>query len=272
MLSGGLLALAHGTNDAQKTMGVITLALVANGTISESNFHVPDWVVISSATAISLGTYVGGWRIIKTMGSRIHKMDAAQGFAAQGSGATVILAASHVGFPLSTTHTITGAVIGSGAAKRLSAVRWGVAGNILVAWVLTLPGAAVIGGLTYLVTRAFGTGAARADRGLGRDRRGGHDPVRAALARGSGTRRGAGHRGAADVIATIVDWDAILQVIWVSLLAGVAVTAAWGFALARDHARARVRPRRARGGGRGLRDRGRASASRSCSARSSSAS
>ena len=208
VLSGGLLALAHGTNDAQKTMGVITLALVANGTISESNFHVPDWVVISSATAISLGTYVGGWRIIKTMGSRIHKMDAAQGFAAQGSGATVILAASHVGFPLSTTHTITGAVIGSGAAKRLSAVRWGVAGNILVAWVLTLPGAAVIGGLTYLVTRVFGTGAARADRGLDRDRRGGDDPVRAALARGSGTRRGAGHRGAADVIATIVDWDA----------------------------------------------------------------
>jgi PiT family inorganic phosphate transporter len=159
VLSGGLLALAHGTNDAQKTMGVITLALVANGTISESNFHVPDWVVISSATAISLGTYVGGWRIIKTMGSRIHKMDSAQGFAAQGSGATVILAASHVGFPLSTTHTITGAVIGSGAAKRLSAVRWGVAGNILVAWILTLPGSAVIGGLTYLITRAFGTGA-----------------------------------------------------------------------------------------------------------------
>jgi PiT family inorganic phosphate transporter len=159
VLSGGLLALAHGTNDAQKTMGVITLALVANGTISESNFHVPDWVVVSSATAIALGTYVGGWRIIKTMGSRIHKMDAAQGFAAQGSGATVILAASHVGFPLSTTHTITGAVIGSGAAKRLSAVRWGVAGNILVAWILTLPGSAVIGGLTYLVTRIFGTGA-----------------------------------------------------------------------------------------------------------------
>src|SRR4051794_39288256 len=156
VLSGGLLALAHGTNDAQKTMGVITLALVANGTISESNFHVPDWVVVSSATAIAAGTYVGGWRIIKTMGSRIHKMDSAQGFAAQGSGATVILAASHVGFPLSTTHTITGAVIGSGAAKRLSAVRWGVAGNILVAWILTLPGSALIGGLTYLVTRAFG--------------------------------------------------------------------------------------------------------------------
>jgi inorganic phosphate transporter, PiT family len=159
VISGGLLALAHGTNDAQKTMGVITLALVANGTVSEANFHVPDWVVVTSATAIALGTYVGGWRIIKTMGSRIHKMDAAQGFAAQGAGATVILAASHVGYPLSTTQTISGAVIGSGAAKRLSAVRWGVAGNIVLAWVLTLPAAALIGGFTYIVTRVFGTGA-----------------------------------------------------------------------------------------------------------------
>jgi PiT family inorganic phosphate transporter len=140
-------------------MGVITLALVANGTVAEDNFHVPSWVVIAAATAIALGTYAGGWRIIKTMGSRIHKMDAAQGFAAQGAGSAVILAASHVGFPLSTTHTISGAVIGSGAAKRLSAVRWGVAGNIVVAWILTLPMAAVIGALTYLVTRAFGTGA-----------------------------------------------------------------------------------------------------------------
>ena len=160
VLSGGMLALAHGTNDAQKTMGVITLALVANGNLSADQFHVPDWVVISAATAIALGTYVGGWRIIRTMGSRIHKMDAAQGFAAQGAGSTVILAASHVGFPLSTTHTISGAVIGSGAAKRLSAVRWGVAGNIVVAWVLTLPGAALIGALTFGVTRVFGTGAA----------------------------------------------------------------------------------------------------------------
>jgi PiT family inorganic phosphate transporter len=159
VISGGLLALAHGTNDAQKTMGVITLALVANGTIAEDNFHVPDWVVVAAATAIALGTYVGGWRIIKTMGSRIHKMDAAQGFAAQGAGSTVILAASHVGFPLSTTHTISGAVIGSGAAKRLSAVRWGVAGNIVVAWILTLPAAAVIGAFTFLLTRAFGTNA-----------------------------------------------------------------------------------------------------------------
>jgi PiT family inorganic phosphate transporter len=160
VMSGGLLALAHGTNDAQKTMGVITLALLANGTIAQDDFHVPDWVVVAAAAAIALGTYVGGWRIIKTMGSRIHKMDSAQGFAAQGAGAAVILASSEVGFPLSTTHTISGAVIGAGAAKRLSAVRWGVAGNIVAAWVLTLPAAAAVGALTYGVTRIFGTGAA----------------------------------------------------------------------------------------------------------------
>jgi inorganic phosphate transporter, PiT family len=160
VLSGGLLALAHGTNDAQKTMGVIALTLVANGTISSQHFHVPRWVVIAAAAAISLGTYVGGWRIIRTMGSRIHKMDSAQGFSAQGAGAAVILASSHVGFPLSTTQVISGAVIGSGAAKRVSAVRWGVAGNIVAAWILTLPAAAAIGALAYGITRIFGTGAA----------------------------------------------------------------------------------------------------------------
>ncbi len=159
VISGGLLALAHGTNDAQKTMGVITLALIANGTLA-ADAEVPFWVVVSAATAISLGTYMGGWRIIKTMGSRIIKMDTAQGFAAQGSGAAVILASTHGGFPLSTTQTISGAVMGAGAAKRLSAVRWGVAGNIVIAWVLTLPAAALIGAGTYGVTRIFGTGAA----------------------------------------------------------------------------------------------------------------
>jgi PiT family inorganic phosphate transporter len=158
--SGGLLALSHGTNDAQKTMGIITLALVAHGNISADHFHVPDWVVISAASAIALGTYTGGWRIIRTLGTRIIKMDPAQGFAAQGAGAAVILAASHVGYPLSTTHTISGGVMGAGAAKRLSAVRWGVAGNIVVAWVLTAPAAAAIGALVYEVTRIFGTGAA----------------------------------------------------------------------------------------------------------------
>ncbi len=160
LASGGLLALAHGTNDAQKTMGVITLALIAHGDIAANNFHVPQWVVISAASAIALGTYSGGWRIIKTMGSRIIKMDSAQGFSAQGAGAAVILAASHYGYPLSTTHVIAGGVMGAGAAKRLSAVRWGVAGNIAVAWVLTIPAAGAMGAVTYGITRIFGTGAA----------------------------------------------------------------------------------------------------------------
>jgi inorganic phosphate transporter, PiT family len=158
IISGGLLALAHGTNDAQKTMGVITLALIANGTLAEGS-NPPTWVIVSAATAIALGTYCGGWRIIRTTGSRIIKMDAAQGFSAQGAGAAVILASTHFGFPLSTTHVINGGVMGAGAGKRLSAVRWGVAGNIVVAWLVTLPAAAAIGGLTYAFSSIFGSGA-----------------------------------------------------------------------------------------------------------------
>jgi PiT family inorganic phosphate transporter len=158
IVSGGLLALAHGTNDAQKTMGIITLALIANGTLSAGS-DPPFWVIFSAASAIALGTYSGGWRIIKTTGTRIIKMDAAQGFSAQGAGAAVILASTHYGFPLSTTHVINGGVMGAGAGKRLSAVRWGVAGNIFVAWLLTLPAAAAIGGLTYGFTAIFGDGA-----------------------------------------------------------------------------------------------------------------
>jgi inorganic phosphate transporter, PiT family len=159
IVSGSLFSLSHGTNDAQKTMGIIALALVASGHL-DSGADPPTWVVVSAATAIALGTYVGGWRIIRTMGSRIIKMDPAQGFAAQGVGSAVILSASHVGFPLSTTHVISGAIMGAGAAKRISAVRWGVAGNIVVAWVLTTPAAAVVGGVTYGVTQLFGNGAA----------------------------------------------------------------------------------------------------------------
>ena len=158
LVSGGVLALAHGTNDAQKTMGVIMLALIANGTLSPSA-EVPLWVIVSAATAIALGTYSGGWRIIRTIGTRIHKMDSAQGFSAQGAGSVVILAATQFGYPLSTTHVISGGVIGAGAAKRLSAVRWGIAGNMVVAWVLTLPAAAAMGGVVYGLTRLFGTGA-----------------------------------------------------------------------------------------------------------------
>jgi inorganic phosphate transporter, PiT family len=157
LATGALLAVSHGTNDAQKTMGIITLALVAHGNIDADHFQVPMWVVVSSALAIAAGTYSGGWRIIKTMGTRIIKMDAAQGFSASGAGAAVILAASHAGYPLSTN---PGAVMGPGAAKRLSAVRWGVAGNIMVAWVLTIPAAGLIGGAVYGVASIFGSGAA----------------------------------------------------------------------------------------------------------------
>jgi inorganic phosphate transporter, PiT family len=159
LVTGSLFSLAHGTNDAQKTMGIITLALIAHGNLSPDNFEVPTWVIVSSASAIALGTYSGGWRIIRTMGSRIIKMDPAQGFSAQGAGAAVVLTASHLGFPLSTTHVISGGVMGAGAAKRLSAVRWGVAGNIALAWVLTLPCAAIIGGAAYGLTAIFGNGA-----------------------------------------------------------------------------------------------------------------
>ncbi len=158
VVSGGLLALAHGTNDAQKTMGVIALALIANNSL-DSGADPPTWVIVSAATAIALGTYMGGWRIIRTMGTRIIKMDAAQGFSAQGAGSAVILASSHFGYPLSTTHVISGAVMGAGAAKRVSAVRWGVAGNMIVAWILTFPLAAAIGALTYGMTQIFGDGA-----------------------------------------------------------------------------------------------------------------
>ena len=160
VVSGGLLALSHGTNDAQKTMGLITLALVASGKLNPSHFHVPIWVVIAAATAISLGTFTGGWRIIKTMGTKIISMDPAQGFVAQTAGAAVILASSRGGFPLSTTHVISGGIAGAGAGKRLSAVRWGVAGEIVTAWVLTLPCAAVVAGVVFEVVSLFGSGDA----------------------------------------------------------------------------------------------------------------
>jgi PiT family inorganic phosphate transporter len=156
LVSASLLSLSHGTNDAQKTMGIIFLALVANGNLTAES-DIPKWVVVAAASAIALGTYVGGWRIIRTMGTRIIKMDPAQGFASQSVGASVILAASHVGFPLSTTHVISGAIMGTGAAKRVSAVRWGIAGNIVTAWVLTLPAAAAVGGVTYAVVALLGT-------------------------------------------------------------------------------------------------------------------
>ncbi len=156
VVSNSALAIAHGTNDAQKTMGVITLALVAHGDLSPHHAAVPGWVVILSATAMALGTYAGGWRIIRTVGTRIIKMNSAQAFSAQASGALVILFSSHLGYPLSSTHVISGGIMGAGAAKRLSAVRWGVAGTIAAAWVITLPAAALFGAGAYALATAFG--------------------------------------------------------------------------------------------------------------------
>ena len=143
------MAFAHGSNDAQKTMGIMTLALLNAGVIDE--FVVPLPVILVAATAISLGTAVGGWRIIKTMGQRVVKLDPVHGFAAETTAATIILSASHVGAPVSTTHVISTAIMGVGSSQRLSAVRWGIAGDIVTAWVLTIPASAVVAGIAYLL-------------------------------------------------------------------------------------------------------------------------
>jgi PiT family inorganic phosphate transporter len=152
-ISAAFMAFSHGTNDAQKTMGIITLALVAAGKLS--SFHVPVWVIAASATAMALGTLSGGWRIIHTLGSKVIKLDPIHGFAAETTAASVITVATHFGLPISTTHTITAAIMGTGATQRLSAVRWGVAGNIMTAWVLTLPAAAAVAAAAYLVISLF---------------------------------------------------------------------------------------------------------------------
>ena len=145
LVSGGFVAFTHGTNDAQKTMGIIMLALISTGHLSADAERPPTWVIVSAALAMALGTYAGGWRIIKTLGTRIAKLDPPQGFAAQTACASILWTTAHFGFPVSTTHTISGSVMGAGASRRLSAVRWGVAGNILVAWVMTIPCAALVG-------------------------------------------------------------------------------------------------------------------------------
>ena len=131
LVSGGFVAFTHGTNDAQKTMGIIALALVVSGHLAEGA-DPPTWVIVSAALAMSAGTYAGGWRIIKTLGTRIAKLDPPQGFAAQTACAGILWTTAHYGFPVSTTHTISGSVMGAGSARRLSAVRWGVAGSILL--------------------------------------------------------------------------------------------------------------------------------------------
>ena len=156
LASGTWVAFTHGANDAQKTMGVIALALVANGNMSPDNFHIPTWVKISAGLTIAAGTYAGGWRIIRTLGQRIYKMQPEHGFAAQLAAGTTLYLGTHFGFPISTTHVVTGSVMGAGATRRLSAVRWGIAGNIALAWLLTLPAAGLVAaGLYYPVSWIF---------------------------------------------------------------------------------------------------------------------
>ena len=146
--SAALYSIGHGGNDAQKTMGIIAGLLYAEGLLG-SEFSVPLWVVLSCQAAMALGTLIGGWRIVRTMGSRITRLKPVQGFCAETAGAATLYLATSLGIPVSTTHTITGAIVGVGAARRVSAVRWGIAGSIVVAWVVTLPAAALIGALCY---------------------------------------------------------------------------------------------------------------------------
>jgi PiT family inorganic phosphate transporter len=149
--SAGLVSLAHGTNDAQKTMGIITLALIAGGSIAPDS-DPPTWVILSAGLAIAMGTYIGGWRIIRTMGKGLTDLRPQQGFAAQTSAAAVILASSHIGFSLSTTHAVSGSVMGAGLGRKGGVVRWSTATRMFVAWGLTLPAAALVGALAESVT------------------------------------------------------------------------------------------------------------------------
>ena len=148
--TASLMSLAHGTNDAQKTMGVIFLALVASGTLSNDD-AIPFWVKASCALAIALGTYLGGWRIIRTLGKGIVEVDTPQGVAADGASAAIILTSSHFGMALSTTHVASGSILGSGLGRKGAEVRWSVAGRMVVAWLITLPAAAIVGALTWLI-------------------------------------------------------------------------------------------------------------------------
>lgn len=151
VVSSAAMALSHGSNDAQKSMGMITLALVSAGQIEKA--EVPLWVKITCAAVMALGTAAGGWRIIKTLGHKIIRLEPVHGFAAETSGAAVILTASHYGMPISTTHAITASIFGVGASKRLSAVRWQVARNVLLAWLITIPASGAVGALTYWLLR-----------------------------------------------------------------------------------------------------------------------
>jgi PiT family inorganic phosphate transporter len=154
LVSSAAYSVGHGLNDAQKTMGIITVLLYSTGYL-QGEFQVPHWVAVSCYVAIALGTLMGGWKIIETMGSRITKLSQHQGFSASAGGSVMLFTASALGIPVSTTHTITGCIIGAGVARRASAVRWGVAGNVVSAWVITIPASATVGALFYGLTTLF---------------------------------------------------------------------------------------------------------------------
>jgi inorganic phosphate transporter, PiT family len=156
--SASMVSLAHGTNDAQKTMGVITLALIANGSLAAGS-KAPIWVIVCCAVAISAGTYIGGWRVIRALGKGLVEIESPQGMAAESSSAAVILLSSSFGYSLSTTHVATGSILGSGVGKKGAEVRWSVAGRMATAWVLTLPSAAVVGGLAFKAANGIGGSA-----------------------------------------------------------------------------------------------------------------
>ncbi len=153
-VSASLYSLGHGGNDAQKTMGIIAVLLYSQGYLG-GEFHVPFWVVIACQSAMALGTLMGGWRIVHTMGSKITRLNPMQGFCAETGGAITLFIATHFGIPVSTTHTITGAIVGVGAARRVSAVRWGIAGNIVIAWIITMPAGAAIAASAYWLVNLF---------------------------------------------------------------------------------------------------------------------
>ena len=156
LVSSALYSIGHGSNDAQKTMGIIWLLLITAGITTRE--HLPYWVIVSCYIAIALGTLFGGWRIVKTMGQKITKLRPVGGFAAETGGAMTLFLASSFGIPVSTTHTITGAIVGIGAAQRTRAVRWGVAGNIVIAWLVTMPAAAAMAAIAYYVGRMLLSG------------------------------------------------------------------------------------------------------------------
>ncbi len=154
LVSSAIFSLGHGSNDAQKTMGIIAILLFSTGNMA-GEFHVPLWVIISCYGTISMGTLLGGWKVIKTLGNSLTQLKPVQGFCAETAGALTVIGSTLGGIPVSTTHTITGSIMGVGMAKRLSAVRWGVAGNIVLAWLLTIPASMILGGIVYLIAQGI---------------------------------------------------------------------------------------------------------------------